>query len=509
MNVDYIIVQAGGKGTRLMPLTRNRPKALVPVDNLPILFHLFQKFPDKRFVIIADYHSDVMRKYLAAFANVKFLVTEEHSAHGTCAGLRKALAKIPDNKSFMLIWSDLVLPSNFKMPDQGGNYIGLSKGFTCRWRYQDGRFEEIASADTGVAGLFVFENKHLLHNVPEGGEFVAWLKQQRITFDKIPLEKTREYGLISILSSEEDKNASCRCRAFNRIEISADGKRLIKTGIDEQGRALAVREKQWYRFVETKGFSNVPRIYSYDPFIMQKIEGGNIFTYHLDGSQRYIILEKLIRCLRKLHSFGEMPTDQFSIYNAYIDKTWKRLDKIRDLVPFADRESIVINGKQCRNVFYHKAEIERRFEDYKCEKFVFLHGDNTFSNLLLDEAMNPILIDPRGYFGYTELFGDPAYDWAKLYYSIVGNYDQFNQKHFQLSIRQEEVELSVQSNGWEDMEESFFTLIGKEADREYIKLIHAIIWLSLTTYAWEDYDSICGAFYNGLYYLDDALSGGL
>ena len=33
----------------------------------------------------------------------------------------------------------------------------------------------------------------------------------------------------------------------------------------------------------------------------------------------------------------------------------------------------------------------------------------------------------------------------------------------------------------------------------------SIIWLSLTTYAWEDYDSICGAFYNGLYYLEEAL----
>ena len=39
-----------------------------------------------------------------------------------------------------------------------------------------------------------------------------------------------------------------------------------------------------------------------------------------------------------------------------------------------------------------------------------------------------------------------------------------------------------------------------------IHLLHAIIWLSLTTYAWEDYDSICGAFYNGLYYLEEALN---
>lgn len=35
---DYVVVQAGGKGTRLETLTANKPKALVPVDNLPMIF---------------------------------------------------------------------------------------------------------------------------------------------------------------------------------------------------------------------------------------------------------------------------------------------------------------------------------------------------------------------------------------------------------------------------------------------------------------------------------------
>ena len=112
-----------------------------------------------------------------------------------------------------------------------------------------------------------------------------------------------------------------------------------------------------------------------------------------------------------------------------------------------------------------------------------------------------MLIDPRGYFGYTEFYGDVRYDWAKLYYSIVGNYDRFNLKQFWLELRENDVYLEIQSNHWEDMEDLFFRLT--EAKPEEIKLIHAVIWLSLTTYAWQDYDSICGAFYNGLYYLEE------
>ena len=48
MNPEYIIVHAGGKGTRLQHLTKNKPKALVPIGNLPMIFHLFRKFPKKK-----------------------------------------------------------------------------------------------------------------------------------------------------------------------------------------------------------------------------------------------------------------------------------------------------------------------------------------------------------------------------------------------------------------------------------------------------------------------------
>ena len=125
--------------------------------------------------------------------------------------------------------------------------------------------------------------------------------------------------------------------------------------------------------------------------------------------------------------------------------------------------------------------------------------------MLLKNDEIPVMIDPRGYFGHTEYYGDPAYDWVKLYYSIVGNYDQFNLKRFSLHINDNDVQLDIESNHWEDMEESFFEILGNEVTREQMKVLHAITWLSLTTYAWEDYDSICGAFYNGLLILSQVI----
>ena len=100
--MKYIIVQAGGKGTRLKHLTRNKPKALVPVGNLPMLFHLFRKYPDKRFIIIADYKKEVMREYLEVFADVKYQLVDA-DGDGTCAGVKQAISLIPEKEPFLLI----------------------------------------------------------------------------------------------------------------------------------------------------------------------------------------------------------------------------------------------------------------------------------------------------------------------------------------------------------------------------------------------------------------------
>lgn len=498
MQIDYIVVQAGGKGTRLEHLTRNKPKALVPINNLPMLFYLFKKYPGKKFIIIGDYKKDVLEKYLSAFAKVKYLVVDAEGKTGTCSGIDRAMKLIPENKAFMLIWSDLILPEGFQFPDEAVNWIGISKDFVCRWKYEDDRFMEERSAEHGVAGLFIFKDKLELKEVPRSGEFVRWLQEQGKTFKELFLFKTKEYGLIKDVSEPQ----SGRCRPFNKLTIKDNT--IIKEGIDEQGKDLAVREKCWYKFCQQAGFNSIPQIYEFEPLTMERIDGKNIFEYVLSTDEKKSIINKIVTDLRTLHAIKEEETDYFSIWKAYYQKTIERLQVVRDMIPHADKSEIIINGRKCRNIFYYQDEFANIVRNIKCDKFCLLHGDCTFSNILLRENLDPVFIDPRGYFGYSELVGDPLYDWAKLYYSIRGNYDQFNLKRFSLDIEENEITLKIQSNNWEDMEDDLLDYLDEE-QKENVKLIHAIIWLSLTTYAWEDYDSICGAFYNGLYYLEEVL----
>ncbi|WP_298022572.1 phosphotransferase [uncultured Dysosmobacter sp.] len=497
----YIIVQAGGKGTRLGHLTANKPKALVPVDNLPMLFHLFRKYPRSKYIIIGDYKYEVLARYLAAFAPVEYRLVRATGHAGTCAGLSQAVQKLPDNEPFMLIWSDLILPESFTLPKEPGDYIGIAKDFPCRWKYEDGVFTEERSDSFGVAGLFVFHEKSALENVPEDGELVRWLAETGLPFQSLPLYRVKEYGLLS----EFKKIESARCRPFNRTYIE-DGY-FVKEPIDTQGEALAAREASWYRKVHDQHFTNIPEIASYEPLKMEFINGKAIYEYeNLSAERKKELLGQIVGCLKSVQGLESVPSDRESYNEAYIGKTFKRLEKVRELVPFAKDEYVTVNGRRCRNVFFCRKELERRIGTYFPDRFKLIHGDCTFSNMMLRDDCSPVLIDPRGYFGTTELYGDPAYDWAKLYYSVVGNYDQFNRKRFRLDIGETEVTLDIASNGWEEMESEFFRLLADEVSPAQIHLLHAIIWLSLTTYTWEDYDSVCGAFYNGLYYLEEAFN---
>ena len=52
--MDYqIIVQAGGKGTRLRPLTDEQPKALIEIAGKPLIEHAIQPFVDAGIKVLA------------------------------------------------------------------------------------------------------------------------------------------------------------------------------------------------------------------------------------------------------------------------------------------------------------------------------------------------------------------------------------------------------------------------------------------------------------------------
>jgi hypothetical protein len=197
------------------------------------------------------------------------------------------------------------------------------------------------------------------------------------------------------------------------------------------------------------------------------------------------------------------PAVNEDVVDTYITKTLNRVNSVSKIIPNFDQESITVNGLKCKNIFSEKHNhlFEKILTAIQPLVFTPIHGDPTFSNSLVDKNLKVWYIDPRGYFSKPGIWGDPMYDFAKVYYSAVGGYDMFNRRKFKLHIDRETVEILQEPTGFETYAEEIFTeYFGKDVAK--IKILHGLIWLSLSGYAKDDIDSVIGSFYLGLYYLE-------
>lgn len=502
-DIPWVIAQAGGKGNRLQHFTWNKPKCLLSVAGQPLLNHLFDRFPSANFIIIGDYHYDVLEQYLQVFPPDVSVQLIQAETKGTISGIDRALTYLPEDTSFLLTWCDLLFE---QIPDcdiDGKNWIGLSRSFKCRWSYNQARTcVEEASTERGIAGFFVFDNKTALSNIPHEGECVRWLSKQPLQFEELFLDDVYELGTLD--SVAEYQQNSLVSRFFNTVEVVED--RVVKQARVPEFKHLIETEINWYRTVHSFGFDRIPALISDNPMTISRIPGVHPFEMTGDLKQREKVLLDIFQLLDRLHSCDKKPADSQTVEQVYLQKTCDRVHSVAQLIPDFDRSEIQVNGCLCRNPFHsqHQNWLSELVSEIQVEKFVLIHGDPTFSNMLVDDNNQAWLIDPRGYFGSSLLYGDAMYDWAKLYYSVVGDYDPFNRRRFKLKITGKQIDLDIESNGWQDLEPIFAERFSDQMST--LRLLHALIWLSLSGYVKDDYDSILASFYNGIFWLEKAVA---
>jgi dTDP-glucose pyrophosphorylase len=114
---NWVVLMAGGLGTRLRPLTDHSPKPLLRVGNRPILETILLKFAEfnfNRFYLSVNYKSEQIKSYFQDGAkwgvNIQYL--EESKRLGT-AGALSLLPGIPD-KPIIVMNGDLLTKINFE-----------------------------------------------------------------------------------------------------------------------------------------------------------------------------------------------------------------------------------------------------------------------------------------------------------------------------------------------------------------------------------------------------------
>ncbi len=497
----HIIVQAGGRGSRLRHHTWNKPKCLVSVRGKPLLYHLFERFPLAQFHIIGDYAFDVLKTYLNVNEPGVCYELIQANAKGTASGIATALASVPPQAPLLLTWSDLIVGALPDWPESELPVVCTTSAFTCRWSVvEGGGLQEVASNSSGIPGLFYFSRASLLPTPEAGGEFVKWFAANVPQYQTLACPDMQELGDFQVIEDSNDRAGFCRF--FNKVEIFDE--KVVKTVVDPAFEEVHKREVAWYREAQRLGFRRIPKVWSEKPLTIERINGLHAYQMHdLTEREKRAVLSDHLDALTNLHDSDSTPARSEDIRDVYLKKSVERVLSVANLIPGFDQPTMTINGKKCRNPFSQKYAglIESLVEKLSCKTFVPIHGDATFSNTIVDDKLRVWFIDPRGYFARPGIMGDAWYDYAKVFYSAVGGYDIFNRRKFKLHIDEETVEvLMEQSNFHKAGLEIFTDYFGTQQWR--VEIIHSLIWLALSGYAKDDVDSVIGSFYLGLYWLE-------
>jgi GTP:adenosylcobinamide-phosphate guanylyltransferase len=503
----HVIVQAGGRGSRLRHHTWNKPKCLVSVLGKPILYHLFDQFRHAKFLIIGDYLFSQLQSYLEINPpGVEFDLIQTHEK-GTASGIDVALGLMPPNAHVLITWSDLLLKETPSFDHVDSPVVITTDAFTCRWTAaESGVLRELPGTSNGIPGLFYLPRADCLPPPPKQGEFVKWFSQNVPRFHLQKFNGIEEFGDFATIEAGNERSGFCRF--FNRVDIDQAAGKVTKTVIDKDYLSVHRDEVSWYREAQNLGFRRIPRIYSEEPLVLERIRG--IHAYHgFDFSKREqrAVLADHLDALFSLHDLGSIQSSESDLRTVYIDKTKARVASIAKLIPMFSRDSITINGRKCRNIFVEKHHdcFDKIQKTLHTDSFVPIHGDPTFSNSIVDDKLRVWFIDPRGYFAKQGIFGDANYDFAKVYYSAVGGYDAFNRRKFKLYVDDDTVEVLMDTPLFAETAKSIFKeTFGENQHR--IELLHGLIWLGLSGYVRDDIDSAIGAFYLGLYWLEEGLA---
>ena len=113
---NWVVIMAGGLGTRLGELTKNTPKPMLNVNNKPILHHIIDTFISygfTKFLISVNYKSEIIKNYFkdGKEYGIEIVYLEEKKRLGTGGALSLVDFKIKD--PFFVINGDILSTVNY------------------------------------------------------------------------------------------------------------------------------------------------------------------------------------------------------------------------------------------------------------------------------------------------------------------------------------------------------------------------------------------------------------
>jgi len=281
-------------------------------------------------------------------------------------------------------------------------------------------------------------------------------------------------------------------REFNELQIDELRGTITKRS---KNQLKLVDEINYYRLLPSELQTFYPRIIDFS------IKPDDVFlTLEYYGyptlSELWTFEELEIRLWRKifgrLHSvldcFQEYAMDvpNKEIEKFYWGKLVSRIEQFsgqsslfRELV---EAEVLTVNGRNLSGWPVIRPWLQGKVHELSqgCKAQV-IHGDLCFSNILFDPLSHAFkMIDVRGNFGSSGIYGDPRYDVAKLLHSINGGYDflihdMFSVSHDDLTINYQQFFPEVRHA----VLDAFCDCFSERYNLTEIRLIEGTLFLSM------------------------------
>jgi hypothetical protein len=551
-----VLILAAGLGSRVSKYTFNIiPKFLINIDDNTGLFHIieyWEKYANNIHLVIHSSFYEITKYYIdnviPSEYNYKINIILYDESDGTAFTLNyilnnqlynKLYNKII-NKNLLITWCDIYPQDHidFKLIEdlEKNNVYVFTSGNNCRYALKDNKVVFCEKSDGNILGIFYIQNYNgfNLDNIIKGDDIVLYLNQIG-KINELKINRITDYGdekklkFIYNNTTNNLNNSNIKGRYFNKFTI-LDNK-LLKEGINSKGNELIEKERAWYSFINNNKIHPILydndnddtnyntknsiliefkkhyiSVYQYFNNINLRLKE-NIYLENTFDEIKNIILNNIITKITYLHSLNvQIISNELFYKNLEIEIFDKIINRKKNIEPFINYfgkigvvNDITINSfeevlNKCKNIIYEyydtKKNAENNFE------YRIIHGDCQFSNILMSpyNFSDIYLIDPRGYFGETMIFGPVEYDYAKILYAISG-YDIFNSNYFII----DDLDLENKSLNFKIPEIKF----NKKIMDKYFQKVHyafvVIIWIGLADYTKNNIWKCLASYYHGLY----------
>lgn len=503
--------------------------ALVPIASRSVLSIILDFYLAHRYtcyVCVNQADLSVLQAEMGYYSGVAFIELQ-HSA-GVVDSLRQSLEWIPEDDLVV----NLVTCIPVKLPafhalqlsheaDNVDYYSGIEPSADettgGRFHFKGTQSENPFYPFTGIFRT----DKNSLKKAVEKTTGQTDLLQVVASLNALTEMQTEKVEWIDVgheINYAEARRKMISSRSFNSISVSSHSGILTKRSKHTE---KLINESKYVTMLPTELQVFYPRIFAYgttDGTVTMEYYGyPNLSEYQLyrdvpdaQWTRIFQSLEHVLRLMSRFpFSIGEAAFDDF-----YFAKTVQRIEAFKQQQKDGSlfNRELCINGVACKSFEALQESVRQRIKAmYRESGFGIMHGDFCFNNILYDTFSGTVkLIDPRGSFGdrCVGIYGDPAYDLAKLLHSTVGHYDYVVNNLFQLEQSGEgnyRYSFPLRKNHQVLAEQSDKLLQNLGADPKTIRFMVGLLFLSMCPLHSENPNRQALMYLHGLHYINQNL----